>query len=64
MLMKGIFTMDLPGRFLILISNEKMTRRITTSRQLPSVAVRRPRQLAAPLCVSIMGFQLLYIFGI
>lgn len=36
MLMKRIFTMDLPGRFLILISNEKMTTRITTRHQLPS----------------------------
>lgn len=36
MLMKGIFTMDLPSRFLIFISNEKMTTRITTRHQLPS----------------------------
>lgn len=36
MLMKGIFTMDLPSRFLILISNEKMTTRITTRHQLLS----------------------------
>ena len=36
MLMKGIFTMDLPSRFLILISNEKMTTWITTRHQSPS----------------------------
>lgn len=45
MLMKGIFTMDLPGRFLILISNEKMTTRITTRhyhRAGFAVPVRRP----------------------
>lgn len=36
MLMKGIFTMDLPSRFLILISNEKMTTPITTRHQLPN----------------------------
>lgn len=45
MLMKGIFTMDLPSRFLILISNEKMTTRITTSHHRRAgfaVPVRRP----------------------
>lgn len=66
MLMKGIFTMDLPSGFLILISNEKMTTWITTRRQLPSGPCSPCQEASSGTRTSVSinhGSQLLHIPG-